>query len=406
MKEELNLQKKLLEKGSFKFLLTVVLLVSLFLMLFTFNQNGDHYQDVNEVISVPVGSTVFQKEDVIDENKIYKFPIILKFPNLIKNIEEENYFNSYLSILTGAVVTPTSSLVLGNVSVEGEINNLTGPGVLKIAKNKIIIEDPDNFVYGYKVSYGYASKTENGIKITENGTFIKELSFNDINENNLETNGQNVSKIKKWAEDPDTKVGSNLTVSYALANFSDGRNSVKPHEIEKFFGKEVNDYILAYPVNSPVMVYSHDYEEVLISSSSSSLGSYPQYGDAIRANNAYSFALAWNGTIIPNGTRSSGKENQGFEIARDPKAPAGGAAHGVCPPARSLRGAITSVGIPLPEGMSWNHEAIQFGYAAASGIKVTNVLDNPIKIKMWTTGSGTGLVIYTELYELVPKNNS
>ena len=42
----------------------------------------------------------------------------------------------------------------------------------------------------------------------------------------------------------------------------------------------------------------------------------------------------------------------------------------------------------------------------STGIKIHNTLDYPIKIKMWTVGSGTGMEIHTEIYELIPKSAS
>lgn len=400
------MQKKLLKNKSFRFLLLLTSISVIFVFLFTFNQGEEIiYQDVNEVISIPVGSTVLKGDDVIDEGKVNKFPVILRFNDLISDYENYNFFDAYISTITGAVSIPASSLSNGSLENGGVISDLEGPGYLDIKNNKIIIVEPSNFVYGFKTPYTRIIKTKKGIKVEENGTITKEVSFNDINENNIKSNFLTNKEIKEWAEDPDNSEGSYLTIDYSLSNFSDSRSNVKPEHIEKFFGKDTIEYMKVYPSNSPVMAYTKEYEEVEISSSVSSLGSYPAYGDAIRAGNARSFTLAWNGTIIPNGTSSSGKQNQEFGVSIDPKAPGGAASHGVCPPARSLRGAITQVGIPLPQGMSWSHEAILFGYSAATGIKIKNTLDNPIRISMWTTGSGTGLTIYTKIYKLVPKKS-
>ena len=59
-----------------------------------------------------------------------------------------------------------------------------------------------------------------------------------------------------------------------------------------------------------------------------------------------------------------------------------------------------ALGIPLPVGMDSGQDAVLFGYSPSTGIKVTNTLDYPIKIVMWTEGSGTDMVIYSKIYQV------
>ncbi|MDD4811274.1 MAG: hypothetical protein PHY53_08840, partial [Methanobacterium formicicum] len=84
----------------------------------------------------------------------------------------------------------------------------------------------------------------------------------------------------------------------------------------------------------------------------------------------------------------------------DPNATGGSAVHGVCPAARSLRGATTSAGLPLPSGIRWDELAIAYDTSPTVGVKVYNNLNYPIKIVMWTEGSGAGLVIHAEIVRL------
>jgi hypothetical protein len=149
-------------------------------------------------------------------------------------------------------------------------------------------------------------------------------------------------------------------------------------------------------------VYMHDYDSTNISSAVSYLGSYPQYGDNARAYNARQFAKAWNNTIIPPHTTATGKETTGFTSIADPEAPGGSATHGTCPPARALRAVVSDVGFPLPTGMTWEFHTVLFGFSPSTGIKVTNTADYPVKIIMWTTGSGGNTRIYAKLEKLTP----
>ena len=81
------------------------------------------------------------------------------------------------------------------------------------------------------------------------------------------------------------------------------------------------------------------------------------------------------------------------------------ATHGVCPPARSLRNAVLSLGFALPIGMDSGRDAVLYGYSPSTGIKINNTLDYPIKIEMWTVGSGAGMEIHTVIYELIPNSH-
>ena len=162
------------------------------------------------------------------------------------------------------------------------------------------------------------------------------------------------------------------------------------------------DYAAEYPTGSPILLYSGNYTEEYGEVYGTSLGSYPEYGNELRETNARQFVEAWNGTIIPPNSTSSGKDYVYFETATDPEAPGGGAAHGVCPPGRALRAAVVAEGFNLPVGMSWSDEAVQFGYNPAQDITVYNNHDYPVKINMWTEGAGTGMGIYCQITRYIP----
>ncbi|MDD4594202.1 MAG: hypothetical protein PHY33_03740, partial [Methanobacteriaceae archaeon] len=57
-----------------------------------------------------------------------------------------------------------------------------------------------------------------------------------------------------------------------------------------------------------------------------------------------------------------------------------------------------------PVGMASDEDAVLFGYNPATGIKVTNPLDYPVKITMWTEGDGTDMKICCSAQELIPNN--
>ena len=165
----------------------------------------------------------------------------------------------------------------------------------------------------------------------------------------------------------------------------------------------VVDYAAEYPTGSPILLYSGNYTEQAGEVYGTSLGSHPEYGDSIREVNARQFVEAWNGTVIPPNSTSSGKDYVYFESATDASAPGGSAAHGVCPSARALRAAVTAEGFDLPTGMTWDENAVLFGFNPARDITVTNNHDYPVMIKMWTEGEGTGMGVYGQVVRYIPQ---
>ena len=59
----------------------------------------------------------------------------------------------------------------------------------------------------------------------------------------------------------------------------------------------------------------------------------------------------------------------------------------------------------MPIGMDSGRDAVLYGFSPSTGIKINNTLDYPIKIKMWTEGSGPGMEIHTIIYELIPNDH-
>ena len=168
------------------------------------------------------------------------------------------------------------------------------------------------------------------------------------------------------------------------------------------FGDNVSDYVAAYPDGTPIVLYMGNVTEEDGEVYSISLGSHPEYGDGVREFNARSFVDAWNNTVIPPNSSGNGKAYIDFGSASDSNAPGGSASHGVCPPARVLRAAVLAEGFGLPVGMCGDNDAVLFGFNPSEDIKVTNNHDYPVKIVMWTEGSGTGMAIYGKIERFIP----
>lgn len=367
------------------------------------NAIDDYYpvQGPTEITSLVLGDTVLSGMHVVDESKIRKVPL-LYHPEYLLDYINEMKFNDFIdSLLTGTVKTPIGKITSNSISKNGTAQGFNGPGILAVTDNKLTITPPGTFVYGYKTPYTYGIKTKDGLEIKEGKNTIKTVPYDQINNDTVPHNYVTVTNIKKWFNN--NGVGERIALDYAIARFNDGRNLVVPSNIKTFFGNDVVIYMKNYASGLPVLVYMGPVTEKVIGSNGDSLGSYPQYDDSIREQNSREFVEAWNGTIIPPHTTSSGKETVGFGRSPDPHAPGGWASHGVCPAARAMRGSVSQAGFGLPTGLTWGEYAVQFGFNPATDVRVTNNRDYPVKILMWTSGSGPGMSIHSKVVEYIPQ---
>jgi len=358
-------------------------------------------QGPTEITSLSIGDTVIAGTTVVNEEKIRKVPVLYNPQYLQDYIENIKFMDFFYAIVTGTVKTPIERITSGSISKSGVAQGFDGPGILEVKGEKLTVNPPGTFVYGQKIPYMYGIKTENGLKIVENDKTLKTVSSDQISNDTVPHDYVSVKRVKKWYGS--AALGERITLGYAVANFNDGRNLITPDNIETLFGSTVQDYMEHYPSGSPVLVYSGTNTEKVVGDNGDALGSFPQYNDAIREQNSRAFVEAWNGTIIPPHSTSSGKETVGFGRSTDPHAPGGWASHGVCPAARALRGAVSQAGFGLPTGLTWGEYAVMFGFNPATDVKVTNTKDYPVKILMWTEGSGPGMRIYAKVIEYVPQ---
>lgn len=358
-------------------------------------------QGPTEITSLSLGDTVLAGTEVVDESKIRKVPLLYHPEYLIDYINNMQFADLVDALMTGTVKTPIERITGSTISPTGVAQGFNGPGILAVSENKLIVNPPGTFVYGYKSPYMFGVKTKDGLEIREGRTTIKVVPSNQITNETIPHTYVSASNVKKWFNS--AGIGDRITLDYAITNFNDGRNTVTPENIQKFFGDDVVNYMKKYPAGLPVLVYAGNVTEKVIGNGGDSLGSFPQYNDAIREDNSRSFVEAWNGTIIPPHTSSSGKETVGFGRSPDPHAPGGWASHGVCPAARALRGAAFQAGFGLPTGLNGGEYAVNFGYNPATDVKIKNTKDYPVKILMWTSGSGPGMSIRAKIVALIPQ---
>lgn len=351
--------------------------------------------------NIPVGQSMFENQSIVGTTENIEVPLISNLRFLSHQLLALDIQGILRSASTGIVPFDFSIVSSQGIDSYGNVVDVKGPGYLTYEGDKLAVKAPDNYVWGYSAPYKWLEKTESGVDVIENGTKIKSVPVDEIRNLDYHNDYYNASTIASWYN-YDAQVGSKFTLEKGMVGFSDGRNNISSSDVPKIFGQDVVDYAAEYPTGSPILLYSGNYTEEAGEVYGTSLGSHPEYGDSIREVNARQFVEAWNGTVIPPNSTGSGKDYVYFESATDASAPGGSAAHGVCPSARALRAAVTSEGFDLPTGMTWDENAVLFGYNPARDITVHNDHDYPVQIKMWTEGSGTGMGVYAQVVRYIP----
>ena len=358
-------------------------------------------QSVADTYNISVGQSIFNGQSIVGINKTIEVPLISNLGFLTHQIMAFDLQGLFMSLSTGTVPFDFTTVSGEGIDSYGNAKGIDGPGYITFEGDKLAVKGPDNYVWGYSEPYKLLCKTETGVDVIEGDKVIQSVPTDQIKNLNFSNEYYDNNTIVSWYN-YDADVGSTFTLEKGMTGFSDGRSDISSADVPKIFGQDVVDYAAEYPTGSPILLYSGNYSQENGEVYGTSLGSHPEYGDSIREVNARQFVEAWNGTIIPPNSTSSGKDYVYFESANDASAPGGSAAHGVCPSARALRAAVLAEGFGLPVGMDNTEDAVLFGYNPASDITVTNNHDYPVKISMWTEGSGTGMGIYAQITRYIP----
>ena len=389
-------------KISITIFVALIVLSALFIVFNAVNSAPYTAQSVTEDYNLPIGQSMFENQSILGQRSQIELPLLSNAGFLTHQILALDIQGILKSLSTGIVPFDFSTVSSEGIDSYGNVVDVEGPGFLTFEGDKLAVKSPDNYVWGYSAPYKWLVKTANGVDVVENGTVIKSVPVDDIKNLEFSNEYYNNDTIVSWYN-YDASEGSIFTLEKGMVGFSDGRNNISSSDVPVIFGQDVVDYAAEYPTGSPILLYSGNYSEQAGEVYGTSLGSHPEYGDSIREVNARQFVEAWNGTVIPPNSTSSGKDYVYFESANDASAPGGSAAHGVCPSARALRAAVTAEGFDLPTGMTWDENAVLFGFNPARDITVTNNHDYPVMIKMWTEGEGTGLGVYGQVVRYIPQ---
>lgn len=136
----------MVRKLSGKHLILLIVLVAVAAAAGWYLEGRVEPQDPEEIAVLPMGSTVLEGQDVIDESRVRSVPLILH-PDYI--LDEFNYLNPsnlIQAILTGTVHVPISEMIEG-VDASGR-STVSGPGSLRVQGGRLVVEEPPHLPLG------------------------------------------------------------------------------------------------------------------------------------------------------------------------------------------------------------------------------------------------------------------
>ena len=190
---------------------------------------------MSEIAKYDNGSTVFAGDNVIDKNKIDKYPIISNFGSLLTQIGDGELADAFFSIATGAVPTPSSELLYGNVSSDGVVDDFEGPGYVVVDNDKITVNPPGDFVWGYNSPYLQAKIVPDGIDIFNNKTnqTVGHIDPKTMTNDTIPGQRVNVETLKYWYNHYGQ--GSKYNLDYCINGFNDNRSYITPDMLKEKF---------------------------------------------------------------------------------------------------------------------------------------------------------------------------
>ena len=264
-----------------------------------------------EAYDLPVGQSMFAGDSILDQREMVEVPLLSNPGFIFHEISTLDLRGLLFTLTTGYVPFDFSGIVSQGIDSYGNVYGFKGPGYLVMDGDKLAVKAPDNYIWGYSSPYKVLTKTNKGVDVVENGTVIESVPTDKIKDLNFRNDFYNSSTIVEWYNS-EAQVGSNFTLEKGIVGFSDGRNNINYNDVERIFGKNVSDYVDAYPSGSPIVLYMGNTTPIEGELFYTYLDSHPEYGDSVREFNARQFVEAWNNTVIPPNCTGNGHDYVSF----------------------------------------------------------------------------------------------
>ena len=142
-------------------------------------------------------------------------------------------------------------MLYGNVSTDGVVDEFEGPGYVVVDNDKITVNPPGEFVWGYNSPYLQAKIVPDGIDIFNNKTnqTVGHIDPKTMTNDTIPGQRVNVETLKYWYNHYGQ--GSKYNLDYCINGFNDNRSYITPDMLKEKFPEAYEYLFMVKTIQKP-----------------------------------------------------------------------------------------------------------------------------------------------------------
>ena len=130
-------------------------------------------ESVTKEYNLPIGQSMFENQSIVGTTEPIQVPLVSNAGFLLHQLLALDLQGILLATSTGIVPFDFSTVAGEGIDSYGNVVDVEGPGFLTYSGDKLIVKEPDNYVWAYSSPYKWLNKTESGVDVYEDGKVIK-----------------------------------------------------------------------------------------------------------------------------------------------------------------------------------------------------------------------------------------
>ena len=150
----------------------VFALIALCVLLAVMGAASNNYtaESVAKDYNLPIGQSMFENQSIVGTSDPVQVPLVSNFAFLSHELQAFDLQGILMAISTGIVPFDFSTVTGEGIDSYGNVVDVDGPGFLTYAGDKLVVKEPDNYVWAYSAPYKWLEKTESGVDVYEDGS--------------------------------------------------------------------------------------------------------------------------------------------------------------------------------------------------------------------------------------------
>ena len=134
-------------------ILVALIVLCAFLAVFTSASNNYTAESVVNQYNLPIGQSMFENQSIVGTTDPVEVPLISNFGFLTHQLQAFDLQGMLMAFTTGVVPFDFSTVAGEGIDSYGNVVDVEGPGFLTYAGDKLVVKEPDNYVWAYSAPY-------------------------------------------------------------------------------------------------------------------------------------------------------------------------------------------------------------------------------------------------------------